>query len=681
MKNHVSQSRNTHFQGAVSDLFTHISVYRRSLRFQLTSSILLILVPGFLSSAFIINRIAIGKLRDITHARMATEANLISFAIRRWADSNRQTLRLIASQESLRSGNIKEINELFGILDKLYPNREWRYWSAGPSPRLLAYTGGNVTAERVQTAQKRILERPYFREALQGKPGYAVINSFASGESCLMFAHPIYNQPVVREPAPNPSGVLLSCILLKNLSLDTHLHKTIQEFTYLNNSTIKNPFSSLKPLTSSLMIVSNQGHVLFPSAEYSQTDSIPLLSSYKNTIWWPLFSRVIASRANDTTLDSLTIGKDSYLIAASTADYQWSTVLVVNDGILYAELYHLRLTLFLASLLSLALVVVAIQYNASRIVLPIQLAGRALKRISGGDFDTQIPHSLSDEVGELLSNINATSLKLKQFLASETSHASTKKQLETAREIQKDFLPQDLPSSDFTNIAALCIPAYEVGADWYDAIRMNSTVYFIVADVCDKGIPSALYMSVFRTLTRHLLIQGMTSCDDSGSFLENVIGTVNTYMVANHGQSAMFATMFLGALDEQTGALTYVLAGHEPPLIISPLGMKRLTVSGPAVGLFSESQYTSHSLVLDSGSYLLAYTDGLIDARSSTMDSWGPFRFEMLSDYVAAHTPSSQDLVEWIVDDVNQFTQGVDQFDDLTLLAIRWTGSSRMAIS
>ncbi len=669
----LSQSISSRFRKRIGKAFAQ----RKTLRNQLTFSILLILVPGFLVSAYIINQIAIDRLRELTQARMAAEADLISFGIKQWADANRITLKLLASQDALKLGNIEDVSSLFNTLDRLYPNREWRYWSAGTSPRLLAYTGGKVTPDRVEMAEKRILSRTYFREALEGNPGYAVVNSFASGEACIMFAQPIFNSSQNEGQQKSPSGILLSCILLKNLSRDIGLQKMLKDFSYLNNSSNETQFTSSDPIGASLMLVSSKGHVLFPSDEYAKSDTIPQISAFLDTEWKSLFEKIRVesyqiSTDQKTRLDPLRLNSNSYLIALSRADNEWSTVLVVNENILYAGLYSLRLTLFITSFVSLVLVVVAIRYDASRITSPIQLAGRALKSISRGDFDTHIPHHLTDEVGELLSNINTTSLKLKQFLASETAHASTQKQLETAREIQKDFMPQQLPSSTNTQISAICIPAYEVGADWYDAIRINDTVFFIVADVCDKGIPSALYMSVFRTLTRHILLQGMKDYDNNGLFLESVISTVNSYMVENHGNSAMFATMFLGCLEEKDGTLTYVLAGHEAPLVTSSSGNQWLKVSGPAVGIFKGADFKSHSLTMENGSYLLAYTDGLIDARASSLDSWGQGHFDDYTSYLHKHSPTSDELLQWLVEDVRVFTEGVDQFDDLTLMAIRW---------
>lgn len=653
-------------------LLQRFLVHSRTLRFQLAFSILLILVPGFLFSAFIINRIALDRLRQITLSRMAGEADLISFAIRRWADSNRQTLKLLASQQAMQDGDIDGIKNLFTTLDKLYPNREWRYWTGGNSPRLSAYTGGNITQERITAAQQRILERPYFRDALQGRPGYAIVNSFASGESCLMFAQPIPIVSNISNHVGSPSGVLLSCILLRNLSRDTDLKSTLSHFNYFRNVTKESLLDSSSSFNAMLMLVSNQGHVLFPAATFKDVDSIPLVTSFIDTPWWPLLSQTISKTDDATSLDSLSIGANRYLVAASRADYQWSTIMIINDQVLYADLHNLRITLFFTSFISFFMVVLATQFISKKVVSPVQLAGDALKHISAGDFDMKVPVRFGGEMGELLHNVNATSQKLKDFLASETHHASTRKQLETAREIQKDFLPTSLPFSDIIQISATCIPAYDVGADWYDSIRVGNTIYIIVADVCDKGIPSALYMSVFRTLTRHILLQGKDHLGDSGIFLETVLSTVNSYMVSNHGESAMFATMFLASLDETTGILTYVLAGHEPPMIVCPDEVKWLQLSGPAVGIFSGISFEAHAIELTPKTYVLAYTDGLIDSRSELKTSWGDCGFPVLSDYIQSSSPGADELIGWLLHDIASFSEGSEQFDDLTLLAIRW---------
>jgi hypothetical protein len=194
----------------------------------------------------------------------------------------------------------------------------------------------------------------------------------------------------------------------------------------------------------------------------------------------------------------------------------------------------------------------------------------ALSRISHGDFGEPLPTDSSD-VGRLFNYVNQASSQLQAFLADAKAHAITDTQLEEARRIQADFLIRDLPSSPQVELAAMFDPAYQIGADWYDALERDGVVFVVVADVCDKGIPSALYMSVFRSLLRLSLVKEWDLCHEPCRAICRAIGTVNTYMAETHGSTAMFATAFVGAYDPQHQQLSYVVAGHEAPLVLQGL--------------------------------------------------------------------------------------------------------------
>jgi serine phosphatase RsbU (regulator of sigma subunit) len=132
----------------------------------------------------------------------------------------------------------------------------------------------------------------------------------------------------------------------------------------------------------------------------------------------------------------------------------------------------------------------------------------------------------------------------------------------------------------------------------------------------------------------------------------------------------MFATLFFGVLDPETGILTYINGGHEPLLIIKKSGgvKKRLNPTGPAVGIDSESNFGIEEIQIEAGEILMGFTDGVIEARS---DDDKFFTLEQLLNLIGDASASAAELLNLISDEVKSHTGDADQFDDITLLAIR----------
>jgi sigma-B regulation protein RsbU (phosphoserine phosphatase) len=308
---------------------------------------------------------------------------------------------------------------------------------------------------------------------------------------------------------------------------------------------------------------------------------------------------------------------------------------------------------------------------------PLSVAGTALQRISTGDFNLSLPPSTDDEIGGLLRNIQITADRLKSYLSEVTSFAVTQKQIDTAKSIQKDFLLSDLPQSPAYDVAAFSRPALDIGADWYDMVDIGDYAVLLVADVCDKGVPSALYMSVFRSLIRSKLLEHQQDLEASASATDAIraaIEQTNNYMAANQNASMMFATVFLAAVNKLTGAIDYLCAGHESPVLIRRGEVQLLDrVSGPAIGLFEGASYMSSTLQLERGDTLVIYSDGLVDARDPSNEGWG---HERLVDLLSGVKPeSSANLLKTVVSVVDEHMAGSDQFDDLTVMVFKWLGA------
>ena len=269
-------------------------------------------------------------------------------------------------------------------------------------------------------------------------------------------------------------------------------------------------------------------------------------------------------------------------------------------------------------------------------------------------------------------------------------------ELEIGRRIQAGFLPGSLPQLPGWEIAARFQAAREVAGDFYDVFTLASGKRngLVVGDVCGKGVGAALFMALFRSLIRafadqHYSLSWMDVLSDDlpggrqapspgrrrallstgTTALKSAVDLTNKYIARNHGRSSIFATVFFGVLDPMTGTLMYINAGHEPPLVIDRTGVKaRLDPTGPAVGLFEGMDFGIGQVELEADDILIVFTDGLTDARSPDGEF---FSEERLLSLVKEPTNSAAALLDRIQSQVEDHIAHADQFDDITMLAVR----------
>jgi GAF domain-containing protein len=249
------------------------------------------------------------------------------------------------------------------------------------------------------------------------------------------------------------------------------------------------------------------------------------------------------------------------------------------------------------------------------------------------------------------------------------------REFEIGREIQAGFLPDALPQPKGWEIAASLKSAREVAGDFYDVFELpDGKIGLVIADVCDKGLGAALFMTLFRSLIRAISnIDFFARVEDksvntSTARLKNAISLTNNYIAEIHGDTGMFATIFFGILDTNTGMLTYINGGHLPPLLVNAQGVKEiLKISGPAVGAMTDADYVIREVMIEHGESFFAYTDGLTD----TVNPAGEFFSEKdLIPFLIEDRPLSPLLTEF-QKRVADHAAGVKQFDDITLLAAR----------
>ena len=256
-------------------------------------------------------------------------------------------------------------------------------------------------------------------------------------------------------------------------------------------------------------------------------------------------------------------------------------------------------------------------------------------------------------------------------------------ELEKGRQIQRDFLPSEIPRLPGWEISACFHPARQVAGDFYDAFVLpGGYLGLSIGDVCDKGLGSALFMALFRSLIRVFAKQCSlheTSlpgiCKDvlDITAVEQVnalraVSFTNAYIAQEHNEMCMFATMFFGVLDPETGVLAYVNAGHDPPLAVNAKGIKQhLYPTGPAVGILPEASFDIQLYQFEPDDILLCFTDGVTDARSPDGEFFAKERLFKLIEQLKFSPVSMMDRIKL---DLFEHIDDAPQSDDITMLAV-----------
>lgn len=250
---------------------------------------------------------------------------------------------------------------------------------------------------------------------------------------------------------------------------------------------------------------------------------------------------------------------------------------------------------------------------------------------------------------------------------------SLERELEIGREIQAGFLPERIPEPDGWVIRAHFRAAREVAGDFYDVFELNSgSLAFMLGDVTDKGVGSALFMALYRSLLRSSLVADQLDGAGRdpgapGTRLERAVRLVNRYVCRTHG-SAMLATVFLGILDVANGEIRYVSAGHDPPVVIDRDGnQQHIRPTGPVLGVIEQAEYRVESISLAAGEGLVLYSDGVPDARSPAGEMFGQARLRS----VLAQSPSAIESFDAVLAALAEHTGEADPYDDVTLLVLQ----------
>lgn len=292
---------------------------------------------------------------------------------------------------------------------------------------------------------------------------------------------------------------------------------------------------------------------------------------------------------------------------------------------------------------------------------------RSLAKITSGNLDTVVDVRTNEEFASLSDDINSTVLTLKRYIAE--AAARIDKELEFAKTIQHSAIPTVFPPypghSEFDIYAAMDT-AKEVGGDFYDFYFVGENkLGFLIADVSGKGIPAAMFMMTAKTI-----IKGYA---ESGKSVDEVF-TIANEKLCESNEAGMFVTAWFGVLDLLTGKVEFVNAGHNPPLVRHKDSTFDYLKSKPSfvIAGMEGMKYRRNEFFLSSGDEIYLYTDGVTEATDSENRLYGEERLVRFLNTL--HGLSGEEICHAVKADVADFVGDAPQFDDITMLYLKYNG-------
>lgn len=382
---------------------------------------------------------------------------------------------------------------------------------------------------------------------------------------------------------------------------------------------------------------------------------------------------------------------DDYFISESDFGYNTSAVypVMVNGevkGIIGVEIPMSTLESALneyitnSVLATVAIVVVFIAifmvYMYRNMISPIHLIADEAEQFV--ENNAEISQKLGtiktkDEIQKLSESVLKMEIGIKDYIANITKITAEKErigaELNVAKQIQADLLPSIFPAFPERNefdVFATMDPAKEVGGDFYDFFMVDDKhLVFLIADVSGKGVPAALFMVIAKTLIKNQVLKG----EEPAAVFE----AVNNQLCENN-KEGMFVTAWMGMLEISSGKLTYVNAGHNPPVVKGEDGIFRYLKCSPGFVLagLEGIPYNQESIQLHKGDSIYLYTDGVTDTINMQEEMYGEDKLENVLNLHKAETP--EEILKAIKKELEMFAGEAEQFDDVTMLCMEYRG-------
>jgi len=332
-------------------------------------------------------------------------------------------------------------------------------------------------------------------------------------------------------------------------------------------------------------------------------------------------------------------------------------IYIVNKREIISRTYAVIFTILVESLISLIALVVATPASQLMTILTVvAIPMIVINAVGAFIFMTIISNLLNER----------RTRREKEKLESEIARKNA--ELEIAAEIQRSFLPEEVPQIEGFDIAGRSIPAKEVGGDFFDVIPLEviplpgPRMGLLIADVSGKGVPAALFMALSRVIVR-VSATWFTKTSET-------IRQANSIISAD-SKTGMFVTLFYGVLDGEARTLTYVNAGHNPPIIFhrGSTETDELPATGIALGILDDAEYTQSTAGLVPGDIVVLYTDGVTEAINEKEEMFETER--LVSTVREASAGTAAEIVDRIIGAVSAFSGPAPQYDDITLMVVK----------
>ena len=594
------------------------------------------------SITIIVVNVISNKLRSATYRELHSEAKASAVYIRSRLDirliqlyeiANRARTRTMDWKGVVQENLVPDVSRI-GVLDLglVFPDGYAHFVLGGNA----AYLG----------------DREHIRAAFDGKNVFSdLIVSRVTNQTVLVPAVPIFENDLPDAPV---IGVLLA-----------RMDSVGPIYEIIKNVDTGHP-------SCFVFIVDRQGTFISYPDEAKVMDQVNIIQEAQNDP--SLISKAgMLTRAlqEKSGVTSYTYNGRQYIAGfAEIPEVNWILFVAIESGDFYGEVIAARNRIIAIGLICLLIGIIISIFAGRGIAKPIVGMAETLRSFGDGDLNRTIPVTSNDEIGVLAASFNKMTNDIRNFIANLTKVTAEKErigaELNVATHIQASMLPNTFPPfPDLTkfDIYAVMQPAKEVGGDFYDFFMVDvNTLAVVIADVSGKGVPAALFMVIAKTLIKNNAQYGKNP--------KEVFDIVNNVLCENNDTS-MFVTGFLGYYDIPNGKFTYVNAGHNPPLLKRANGDFDWLSTNPELFLagFENTAYNLYETTLTQGDVLLLYTDGVTEAVNPQNEIFTDPALLTAANKYKDSIP--KEFLFSLKTEIEQFTGGAEQSDDITMLALR----------
>ena len=333
-----------------------------------------------------------------------------------------------------------------------------------------------------------------------------------------------------------------------------------------------------------------------------------------------------------------------------------------------SSMRKLFLVLAIGGYIIILIIILLISFRVAKPLKELAIAARKLGR---GNFNVTIPQITGrDEISEFAGAFSNMLTELKDHIERQKDMKRIERELDLARNIQLSMLPgsehDENSDDDRHELAPFLLPAKEVGGDFYDFFKIdNDHLCVVIGDVSGKGVAAALFMMVARIILR-----------TTTKNLKSIVDAFNrtNFALAKRNKLNMFVTVWAGIIDLRTGHIDFASAGHNPPAVRHSDGSVEFIKSkaGLVMAAMEETIYKPQTYDLNKGDTLFLYTDGVTEATNTNDVLFGDSR--LLATLKMGGERSTADTCTLVKKEIDNFVQDAPQFDDITMLAIKFNG-------